>query len=562
MKSLLQNKKTIQRQKRLYSIYTVAALIAIAVTCRFISRDPNTPLFLNKTCNLIRTLIYSGLFATWGVSVYRRVVQVQARKFLVILAALMAVWVILRAFKFYFITDVTAERYLWYTYYFPMLFIPTLTLFVALSIGKNEGYRLPNYAFLLLVPATILAILALTNDLHQCVFRFPENAAFSENDYSYAWGYILVVIWGVSCGLASLVLMFVKSRLPKNRPALWIPIIPFAVVIVYVILYALRVPFAFSIGWDLAVFECLSFTVFLESCIMSGLIQSNIRYEDMFRASQGLSAQITDKAYNVRYAAENAEAIDRATLEKAETAPVIIDNKLLHNMPIRGGRAIWTDDITELLEVKESLELTQEELKDRNDFLQYSYKREEENKIVEEQNRLYDLLQSKTQKQIDSINRLVNEYKHTASDEEKHRILSEIVVLGCFIKRRKDFVLLTDYTPMLPDAKLTNAFAESFRALGLYGVKGTFSVKTNKEYVSGDVLTKAYDYFEDVIETALDKAKYITARVYEVRGMPRISIAVDCKIDTKNLVAIYPEMQLDESEEETEFYLPLLGGAK
>ena len=86
-----------------------------------------------------------------------------------------------------------------------------------------------------------------------------------------------------------------------------------------------------------------------------------------------------------------AELLDdmKETLKKAESGAVIIDNKLLHNMPIRGGRAIWVEDISELIEVRESLELTQDELKDRNDFLQYSYKKEEENKVVEEQNRLY-----------------------------------------------------------------------------------------------------------------------------------------------------------------------------
>lgn len=554
---------TRQMKQRVYSICAVVALIAIAVVCRFVSRNPETPLFLNKLCNIVRTLIYEGIFATWGVYVYRRVVQVQARKIFVLLSLLMVVWVLLRAFKFYFILDQTAQRYLWYSYYIPMLLIPTLTLFVVLSIGKSEGYRLPNCAFLLLLPATILTILVLTNDIHQGVFRFPETAeVFSEADYSYSWGYFLAVIWGVFCGIASLALLFVKSRLPKKRFSLWIPIVPFAVVILYVILYALRVPFAFAVGWDLAVFECLSFTVFLESCILSGLIQSNVRYEELFRASQGLSAQITDKAYHIRYAAENAEPIDKETLEKAEAAPIIIGNKLLHNNPIRGGRAIWTDDITELLKVRESLASTQEELKDRNAFLQYSYKREEENKIVEEQNRLYDLLQSKTQKQIDSINRLVNAYKCAESDGEKRRILSKIVVLGSFIKRRKDFVLLTDYTPMLPDAKLTNAFAESFRALGLYGMKGTFSVRTNKEYVPGEVLTKAYDFFEDVMETALDRAGSIAVRVYEVRGTLRISIAVDCRLEMKNLSKTYPGIQGDESEEETELYLPLAGGAR
>ena len=542
---------------------TVVAFIAVAVVCRFASRDPNTSLVFNKVCNLVRTFIYSGLFAVWGVSVYRRVVQVQARKFLVVLSVLMVLWVILRAFKFYFIMDDTAQRYLWYSYYIPMLFIPTLTLFVALSIGKNEGYRLPKYAFWLLVPAIVLAVLAFTNDLHQCVFRFPEGTAvFSENDYSYAWGYILTVVWGVACGIASLVLMFVKSRLPKNRLVLWIPIIAFVIVTVYVVLYALRVPFAFAIGWDLTVFECLSFTVFLESCIASGLIQSNVRYEDMFRASKNLSVQITDKEYRVRYAAEQAEAIDIEMLKKAESAPIIIDNKLLHNMPIRGGRAIWTEDISELLGVRESLELTQDELKDRNDFLKYSYKKEEENKIVEEQNRLYDLLQSKTQRQIDSINRLVNQYKQEGSAEERRRIIAEIVVLGSFIKRRKDFVLLTDYTSMLPYTQLTNAFAESFRALGLYGIKGTYSVKISDERVSGDALTTAYDFFEDMVEAVLGKAKYLTVRVQEVKGTLRIGISVDCLLDAKKLKTDYPDMWEDVAEDETELFLPLTGGVK
>ena len=554
---------TKQQKQQLYSLCTVVAFIAVAVVCRFASRDPNTSLVLNKVCNLVRTFIYSGLFATWGVSVYRRVVQVQARKFLVVLSVLMALWVILRAFKFYFIMDDTAQRYLWYSYYIPMLFIPTLTLFVALSIGKNEGYRLPKCAFWLLVPAIVLAVLALTNDLHQCVFRFPEGTAvFSENDYSYAWGYILTVVWGVACGIASLVLMFVKSRLPKNRLVLWIPIIAFVIVTVYVVLYALRVPFAFAIGWDLTVFECLSFTVFLESCIASGLIQSNVRYEDMFRASKNLSVQITDKEYRVRYAAEQAEAIDIETLKKAESAPIIIDNKLLHNMPIRGGRAIWTEDISELLGVRESLELTQDELKDRNDFLKYSYKKEEENKIVEEQNRLYDLLQSKTQRQIDSINRLVNQYKQEGSAEERRRIIAEIVVLGSFIKRRKDFVLLTDYTPMLPYTQLTNAFAESFRALGLYGIKGTYSVKISDERVLGDALTTAYDFFEDMVEVVLGKAKYLTVRVQEVKGTLRIGISVDCLLDAKKLKTDYPDMWEDVAEDETELFLPLTGGVK
>lgn len=552
---------TPQTKRNLCVFGAVIALIIIAFVCRLVSRNPNTPLILNKLCNLIRTFIYVGIFAVWGVSVYRRVVQVQARQFFVVLALLMIVWVILRAFKHYFISDITAQRYLWYSYYIPMLFIPTFTLFVALSIGKQEGYRLPNYAHLLLIPAVLLSVLTLTNDLHQCVFRFPEGAVFSENDYSYGWGYILAVVWGVLCGGSSLFLMFAKSKLPKTRWILWIPIIPFLVIVLYVVLYALRVPFVFEIGWDLAVFECLAFTVFLESCISSGLIQSNTHYAEVFRSS-GLSAQIYDNAYNLRYSSDNAKTIDAETLIKAEKSPVTTDIGLLHNMPIHGGRAIWTEDVSELLAVRENLEETQAELKDRKGFLQYSYKREEENKIVEEQNRLYDLLQSKTQKQINGIDGLVARYGKARTDSERNRIIAKIVILGTFIKRRKDFVLLTDYTPTLPDAKLTSALAESFRALELYGIKGTFIVNTGKEYVSGETLTTAYDFFETVMELAVEKAKWINVRVDEVKGTLRINITVDCPIQASDVKKEYPAAMVETDEEGTELYLPLTGGAK
>ena len=546
--------------KTVYTAVSVGAAVAVAVVCRAVSRAEGVPLFIGKLCNVLRTLIYLGLFAGWGVTVYRRVVQVQARKFLALSAGLMLVWMILRAFKFHFIANATAVRYLWYAYYAPMLFIPTLALFVALSIGRHEGYRLPKRAFLLAVPAAALVLVTLANDFHGWVFRFPEGIAPSESNYSYGWAYILNVAWGVSCGAASLALMFVKSRLPKKNPALWIPVIPFAVVIIYVAAYAMRVPFILAVGWDLAAFECLAFAVFFESCIACGLIQSNTRYAEAFRASRNLSVQIFDEDYNLKYySEENVSPADAETLRSAEKSPVFTgDGKLLHNMPVRGGRAAWTEDISELLAARETLQLTREELKDRNEFLRYSYRKEEEYKTVEEQNRLYDLLQSKTQRQINGIERRVKEYRAEKTDEERRRLVAEIIVLGSYIKRRKDFVLLAENTALLPGTSLENALAESFRALGLCGIKGTFAVRTGDLSVSA--LTLCYDFFEEVIEAALGKAKYINARVAEVNGLLRIAVTLDCAVDAARVLSLYSGAETFGEEGETEFILPL-GGA-
>ncbi len=60
-------------------------------------------------------------------------------------------------------------------------------------------------------------------------------------------------------------------------------------------------------------------------------------------------------------------------------------------------------DVSALRDIKENSELLADELADRNEMLRYEYKREAKRRKVEEQNRLYDLLRSVTQTQIDRI---------------------------------------------------------------------------------------------------------------------------------------------------------------
>ena len=64
------------------------------------------------------------------------------------------------------------------------------------------------------------------------------------------------------------------------------------------------------------------------------------------------------------------------------------------------------------------------------------------------------------------------------------------------------------------------------------------------------------------METALDKARYIVANVSEIKGKLRITITLDCELQTENLLKAYPQMKVDTEDGETELCLPLTGGAK
>ena len=149
--------------KQLIPMILVFTIIAAAYSCRMLAMLDIGGVWMNY----IRAALYLLLFSLWGYSIDRRIIQKQALHCLRLTAALMLVWLILRTLKYEFVTDLTVARYIWYLYYLPMLFIPLLGVYIALSLGKSEEYRLTEKAgFLVAVPG-ILFLLVITNDLHQ-----------------------------------------------------------------------------------------------------------------------------------------------------------------------------------------------------------------------------------------------------------------------------------------------------------------------------------------------------------------------------------------------------------
>ena len=546
------------RKNRIVKIVvSVVMLIVLAALCRYIGY--HTPAFYSRMLNFMRTFIYIGLISAWGVSVNRRVVQSQVRVILNAVSLIMVFWLTLREFKFRFVENPTAIRYLWYSYYLPILLIPLLALLVSLSLGKSEKYRLPKSSLLLFIPTFILLVLVLTNDIHQTVFVFPENSSvWTENDYTYGPVFVAAVVWCLALSSIALVIMLVKARGTKNVFLKWLPLVPIIISILNTVLYAFRIPFA---SGDIAVLLCLAITCYFEGCIQAGLIQTNTQYYDLFIASRGNSAQIVDKDYNVVFSAADAEPIDKELMIKAKNGPIILENgMLLHTIPVNGGNAFWSEDISKFLSLKETLEDRKEELEERNALLQLEYEREKQHKTVEEQNRLYDLLQSRTQSQLNRINELVGEYELAPTDEKKQKILSYIVVLGSFIKRRKDFALSFDYDSGISESMLVSALGESFRALRLLGIKGDYLVETG-DSATGKQLALSYDFFEDVTESVMENARYLNARVCIVNGLIRVSILTDVSPNYDFIVRKYPNARLSDFDGEGYMlWLSLEGG--
>lgn len=149
--------------RQLLSMIFVFTVIAVAYACRMLGKFDIGGVYTNY----FRSALYLLLFAWWGFTLDRRIIQKRVLHCLRLTALLMLLWLVLRTLKYHVVTGVTAARYVWYLYYLPMLFLPLLGVYVALLLGKPEEYRLPGRARLLAIIPTVLLLLVITNDLHQ-----------------------------------------------------------------------------------------------------------------------------------------------------------------------------------------------------------------------------------------------------------------------------------------------------------------------------------------------------------------------------------------------------------
>ncbi len=529
-------------------ILLIAVLLLIAYICRIpgISREYSSEL------GLVRTFIYLILFIAWGVSVRNRIIQTQARRYLTSIAFLMVFWFLVRTIKFHFVSPELYPdimRYLWYLYYLPMLFIPLLAMFVAMSIGKPENYRLPKRAELFFIPTAVLFLMVMTNDLHQLVFTFPTDAAvWTDDNYGYAIGYYFLAVWMFLCGIIMFAELCRKRRGSGSHRLILLPCIPIVILILYLILYFFGVEWLSFIAGDMTAVMCLMYAATLEICIQCGFIQANTHYRELFDAST-VGAQITDEEYHVCLTSRTARSVDRELLRRTVKGPVMLEDGIrLSGAPIQGGHVIWSEDMSALLSVLDELKEAKENLEDSNGIL------EEENAVrtreahIAEQDRLYNIIQRDTSRQICLMDALIEQAEKSGTDETRIRLLSKMLVIGAYLKRRSNLVFLADKMSMLEAKELDLTFKESLDNLEMYGVACGFHSELNEPIPAVQIMAM-YDFFEEITECSLDCMSCLTVHAGKTENFMILTINTDSAADFSDLVRHQVTANRDEDGE-------------
>ena len=198
----------------------------------------------------------------------------------------------------------------------------------------------------------------------------------------------------------------------------------------------------------------------------------------------------------------------------------------------------------------------QEELTARNRLLQKTYQKEAERRKTEEQNRLLNMIQNQTAGQLELLSQLMDELERTESREHYDRILGKIVVVGTYLKRRKNLVL-TQYASdgnLLTMEDLRQSLAESCDSLKLCRIRAAYYVENADVQLNAEDILKCYDTFEWLVERLFDTMQSVFYRVSQIDDALRISVHIVAEADLRGLMSERPELDVQQ-EDENEWFI-------
>jgi len=473
--------------------------------------------------------IYIGILVSWAASVYDRIVSKPIRRYLTTLVGLMMLWMLMRTLRHtVFLYVFPVGQWCWYAYYISMILIPQISMMAAKCIGKPEGYRPPKRWYLMYIPSLAMIIGILTNDLHQWAFRFHLGYELGWDIYQHNILYYIATAWIFTCISIMIAEVVRHCRIPGTKKMIWLPVAMLGIGVAYTVLYTGGSNLFSFIEMTAAL--CFVVVAIWESCIKTGLIQSNSHYDELMKCS-GLGVSVVDNEYTVHYRSDDAIDLPKEQMQAATIAPVILDGGIrLSGSKIKGGYTIYQEDISELLDILDELKELREELQDSNAVSMQNYRIDKRIRALAEKNRLHDELHRQTAKQINLLNDWLTKLSETEDADEKRELLRRIVVVGAYLKRRNNLILVSEQDGFIKEEELNLSIKEMMTNLQIAGVSCAASVQFERD-IPSNVVMQLFDFYEYVVENAFDGLTYLLARFFSRDDSIYCCVDAVCNLD-------------------------------
>lgn len=419
----------------------------------------------------------------WAHSALARSSDHLIRRNIIIITAMLIGWVLLVPLKYGSSNDLFMSM-AWYAYYVPLCMIPVLGLECALrAAGLDAGERMGRVIALAKVVSVLLIVLVCTNNLHHQVFQFSFSTPNWTADYSYGWGYWLILSWLVLVMSVFVVVLARAAHRTRLRAVLGLLGL-LAVVALYTGLYVADMLPPVLMNMTFAVSLLIVATI--ELCLRVGLLPSYGNYNQVF-AQLPFDVRIFNKQKTLELHTKKAENVTNdellACLPQGEGDGILtgsgsfyMENKQVTGnfFPLSGGMAVVAESIAELNRRTAELEQRQEALRSQTNMLKADYQVQSQLLRLQSEAELYQEIEEVFTRATQRIQLLLDTLTGTETPEScaaRQRSLFQVKLLLSYCKRQGGLILMGRDEPLFDQERLALALSETASDLRTAGVE-------------------------------------------------------------------------------------------
>ena len=470
---------------------------------------------------VVQYVIYYGILIGWAVSVKYRVIRRSIARYLIFMVAAMCVWMLIQIIQKRMVNSGSDyDRVLSYANMVPLIFMTLFSYMATLGMGQARIGR--TSSILIFCLAVILSLMALLNDYHHLLYRYLPEGAGTGREYYFGPLRHIIYVWNIFFIALTLYGIFRRCNIPTIRRRIWIPVLIMCFLLIYGITYGIQ-PFILALNVRLIEKHqavSISLIMLWECCFQLGLVPTNTGYEKLFQVSS-VRAEIEDNSgQTVHVTSGFIPVVEDKRKAALKDTVMVTENLRLRATQIRGGNVFWEDDLTQIRSTQSQLIEDRRILYERIDLLEAENRTNANQIQTNEQNRVYDRITAAVRPELAQIQKLA------ANPLNDRNQLVRISVLGVYIKRFANMMLLADQNEFIDAGELVLSVQESIRYLQL----GQFFCRVNgvlQGPAEAEGLMKMYQVLEWVMEAQFDSLQALLVDMS--REENRLQMQITCE---------------------------------
>ena len=484
------------------------------------------------------TLLYAVFFTVWIVRLYYKLYDKKNKGYILSIGILIIFWMFIRIFKSAIGVN-ALERYSWYMYYLPLIFIPAL-YYISCSGNMTKLKKSIIYMF-----SSILFLMVLTNDLHQKVFIFTDTLS-NYDVYKHNVGYYIVSVWIFALLGAGMIKLVINRFKVKKDLKAFLPLFVLLIGVIYTALYVMD--FKSIRNVNMSVFNSMLICTGIELALYLDLIPNNKKYVKTFENSS-LNMAVISKDTNIFYTTTVFKKIPDFIINDIKTNKIrksYKDKNLLYKIKNNG------DSFTvEMIDLK-SLYKLRKEVKEKKKMLllqQETIKLEEKTKRELYEIKLRKEIVSKVEKTLEK------KWKEAKKILEKKNVtfddLERIKYIIIYNKKKTNIILSA-----LNDESFNNASIKSI----LNDLVSSINKKVNSCVVIGDGLNLNGYLMSCLFDSVYEVVKELDSNtlmlyVFEEKSEIKLKMIIDSNKSIMKRINALKDVSLTEKIYDTDAVL-------